>query len=316
MRTNSGVNDYDIRRPTLADAAAIHELVAEHDIEVTGKPDWTLDDIADTLGELDLEHDSWVVRSGGRLLCWGYARRKAASDNVDVDVQAREPGAAALMWDLVLGRAGDLAREAGHDHAVVDVSVYEQDTVMRESAKEHGFAPATSFHRMRTDHAGVRPLFLPGVTVETGAPDGEEPRRTAHAVQQEAFAEHFGFVPTAFEEWAGEMEASSANDWTQLLLARVHGEPAAMLLGTNHFVPDENCGYVRTLAVRPAFRGYGLGRLLLTRAFEADERRGRVGTILHVDSNNTTPALGLYRSVGMRPVLVIDVWRALVRSTR
>ena len=36
---------------------------------------------------------------------------------------------------------------------------------------------------------------------------------------------------------------------------------------------------------------------------------GRSGTILHVDTNNPTPALGLYLSVGMKPVLIIDVWR-------
>lgn len=228
-----------------ADAAAIHELVAEHDIDVTGKPDRTLDDVADTLGELDLEHDSWVVRSGGRLLGWGHARRKGTSDNVDVEVQAREPGAAALVWDLVLGQAGDLAREAGHDHAVVDVSVYEQDTAMREMAKERGFAPATGFLRMRADHAGVRPLFLPGVTVETGSPDDEGVLRAAHAVQQEGFAEHFGFVPKAFEEWADEMEASSANDWTQLLLARVHGEPAG------HAARHEPLRVRRELRLRP-----------------------------------------------------------------
>lgn len=39
---------------------------------------------------------------------------------------------------------------------------------------------------------------------------------------------------------------------------------------------------------------------------------GRAGTILHVDSNNTTPALSLYESVGMRATLVIDVWRRTV----
>ncbi len=310
------VNDYEIRRPVVADAVTVHELVAEHDIEVTGRPDWTLDDIADTLKELDLDHDSWLVRSDGRLLGWGYARRNGASENVDIDVQAREPGAAALLWDLALGRAADLAREAGHDHAVVDISLYEQDKAMREAAERRGFAPATSFHRMRADHSGVRPVFLPGVGVEAGAPGCEAVLRTAHRVHQEGFAEHFGFVPKTFEEWTAEMESSSANDWGQLLLARVHGEPAAMLLGTDHFVSDENCGYVRTLAVRPGFRGYGLGKLLLSRAFAADERRGRVGTILHVDSNNVTPALGLYESVGMRPVLVIDVWRAVVRPGR
>ena len=45
------------------------------------------------------------------------------------------------------------------------------------------------------------------------------------------------------------------------------------------------------------------------RSFSADAAAGRVGTLLHVDTNNTTPALGVYESVGMRPVLVIDAWR-------
>ncbi|GIH71036.1 GNAT family N-acetyltransferase [Sphaerimonospora thailandensis] len=306
------MNEFDIRRPDRADAMAVHELVAEHDAEVIGKPDWTFQDIADTLAEIDLANDAWVLHAGDRMVGWGYAQRKGMSDNVDIDVQARDPEAADLLWDMVLGRAAGLAREAGHERARVDVSLYAQDAAMRAAAGTRGFEPATGFHRMRIDHQGTERASLPGVTVDRGAPGRDEPLRTAHAVQQEAFAEHFGFVPMTFEEWAEQMEASSANDWNQLLLARVDGEPAAMLLGTDHFVPDENCGYVRTLAVRPRFRGRGLGRLLLRRAFADDERRGRVGTILHVDSNNVTPALDLYLSVGMRPVLAIEVWRALI----
>ncbi|MCT9929298.1 GNAT family N-acetyltransferase [Planotetraspora sp. A-T 1434] len=306
------MNEFDIRRPVRADAPAIHELVAEHDIAVTGKPDWTLEDIADTLGELDLANDSWLVDDGDRLLGWAWARRKGTSDNVDIDVHARDARAGDRLWDTVIERAVELGRAAGHEHVRLDIGIYAEDTAMRTAAKARGFDAATSFHRMRIDHQGAEPVFLPGVTVETGSPDHGELLRTAHRIQQEGFAEHFGFVARTYEEWAGEMEASSANDWGQLLVARVHGEPAAMLLGTNHFVPDENCGYVRTLAVLPRFRGKGLGRFLLRRAFAADERRGRAGTILHVDSNNTTPALDLYLSVGMRPVLAIDVWRRLV----
>ncbi|MFC7586762.1 GNAT family N-acetyltransferase [Nonomuraea antimicrobica] len=101
----------------------------------------------------------------------------------------------------------------------------------------------------------------------------------------------------------------SVTDWSQLTLARLDGRPAAVLIGSNQFVPDENCGYVATLAVLPELRGRGLGRFLLRHAFAADAARGRRGTILHVDSNNTTPALGLYESAGMRPVMAIDVWR-------
>jgi ribosomal protein S18 acetylase RimI-like enzyme len=86
------------------------------------------------------------------------------------------------------------------------------------------------------------------------------------------------------------------------------------VLGNNQFAADEGCGYVDTLAVRPEFRGRGLGRLLLRTAIAADAARGREGTILHVDTNNTTPALGLYESEGMRPVLVIDIWRRTVEA--
>jgi mycothiol synthase len=47
-------------------------------------------------------------------------------------------------------------------------------------------------------------------------------------------------------------------------------------------------------------------------AFALDAAAGRSGTILHVDTNNPTPALGLYLSVGMTATLAIDVWRRVL----
>ncbi|WP_066944625.1 GNAT family N-acetyltransferase [Microtetraspora fusca] len=307
------MNGYEIRRPSEADARVIHELVAEIDTRVIGRPDATLDDVAEVLGELDLAADGWLVYEGGRLVGWGWACPKGTSDNVDIDVRALAPEVADRLWDRVLDRAVEIARGLGHGRARVDIGIYREDAELQAAAKARGLAPATSFHRMRIDHAGgtsaAAPEIAAGVTVESGEP-GEERLRTAHQILEEGFARHFGFVSRTFEAWVSAMEASPANDWSQLLVARVDGEPAAMLLGTDHFLADENCGYVRTLAVRPAFRGQGLGRLLLRTAFAADARRGRAGTILHVDSNNVTPALDLYLSVGMRQVLAIDAWRA------
>lgn len=34
--------------------------------------------------------------------------------------------------------------------------------------------------------------------------------------------------------------------------------------------------------------------------------------ILHVDTNNPTPALGLYLSVGMTPTVVFEGWRRVI----
>lgn len=82
-----------------------------------------------------------------------------------------------------------------------------------------------------------------------------------------------------------------------------------MVITNDRFVKDENCSYVVDLGVLAEARGRGIAKYLLRNAFAADVRAGRTGTILHVDSNNKTPALELYTSVGMRPVLVIDIWR-------
>lgn len=308
---------HTISRPTAADAAAIHELIATCDIAVIGAPDLTLEDVADELAEpgFDLDKDAWTVRDeSGLLIGYAWSLAKGGSDLVDADVVVR-PGAdddgllTAGLWRRVLDRAGEQAAERGHAAPTIDVGVYRADTAKQALAGQHGFEPATSFHRMRIDHDGPveAPVPAAGVTLHTG--DDEAVRREAHRVHQEGFAEHFGFVKVGYDGWYERRQSQSVNDWTQLTVARVDGAPAAMLIGNDQFATDEGCGYVATLTVLPAYRGRGLGRLLLRHAFAADAARGRKGTILHVDSNNATPALDLYVSSGMRQVMVIDVWR-------
>ncbi|MBO3747817.1 GNAT family N-acetyltransferase [Streptosporangiaceae bacterium NEAU-GS5] len=294
-------------RPSPTDAKDIYQLIAVRDTALVGKPDCTPDDVDDMLTEpgVDLDSDAWLVREGGRLTGFGRAYRRGSGQHADVEVQALTDTATQWLWDAVTARAGELVGACGDLHA----GIFPQDAVSRAAAETRGFAHTTSFHRMRIDHVAPEPAFLPGVTVRRGSPDDDELLRTAHRVREEGMADHYAHTAETFEEWADRVEASSAYDWSQILVAYVHDRPAAVLIGTDHFASDENCGYVMTLAVLPAFRGRGLGKLLLRRAFEADAKRGRVGTILHVDSNNTTPALDLYLSVGMRPILEIQMWR-------
>ncbi|MGW3369214.1 GNAT family N-acetyltransferase [Streptosporangium canum] len=308
---------YVTRRPLAEDAHAVHELISLCDTQVIGKADMTLDDVADQLNDpsFDREADGWLVHDeAGRLVAWAWACRKGTSDNVDIDVVVHPdaPGLTSRLWDTVTERAGRIAAGLGHDRAVLDIGLYREDSGKRAIAAARGFSAATSFIRLLVDHGASVPEPAPpaGLTLHRGIT--EEVRRQGHAVQQAGFAEHFGSVPMDYDEWYGELDSSASGDWSQLTVARIDGEPAAMLLGTNAFAGDENCGYVRRLAVLPAFRGRGLGRFMLRRAFADDARRGRVGTYLHVDANNSTPALDLYLSVGMRQVLAIDVWRRTV----
>lgn len=304
-----------IRRPRPEDASAIHELLTAADTAVIGHADWTLDDVKADLAApgADLDRDGWLRHDAeGRLVAWAWAYAKGRSDLVEVDVIVR-PGredVAGPLWGTVLDRARELAKERGHDGVTVDAGIHRADEVKRALAERHGLRPATSFHRLRIDHAGpLDPPAVPaGLTLHSG--ESEEARREAHLVHQGAFSEHFGFVKVDYDTWYSRRAAHRATDWSQLTVARLDGRPAATVIGNDQFLSDEGCGYVALLAVLPEFRGRGLGRFLLRHAFAADAARGRRGTILHVDSNNTTPALDLYLSAGMRTVMVIDVWRA------
>ncbi|MDQ3293806.1 MAG: GNAT family N-acetyltransferase [Actinomycetota bacterium] len=313
MRTDLPAG-YRWRRPTPDDAKAIFDLVAARNTAILGFADLTLDDVSDELVEpgFDREADGWLVDDdSGALVGWGWAFRNGDSDLVNVDVLVGDHAeVAGWLWERVLERAAAIGAELGHARVDVDIGIYRDDEGQRAAAAVCGFSAATTFQRMRIDFDGApaEPDTPDGVVVRTG-PGDEAFRRQGHMVSQDAFAEHFGFVARSFEEWHEAVEAQSSHDWSQLRVAHVDGEAVAMVRGSDQFVEDEGCGYIPTVAVLPAARGRGLAKLLLRQAFADDFRRGRKGTILHVDTNNVTPALDLYLGVGMRPVLVIDMWR-------
>lgn len=300
------------RRPTLDHAEAILGVIALHNTPLVGSADFTLSEVCDELAEhgFDPATDAWLVEDqAGTDVAYGWANGKGTSDMVDIDVYAHDV-VAGWLWEEVLGRAREIGASSGHDEVSVDIGIYQNDQAQQVRARSRGFAPVTTFQRMRIDfdETPPEPAVPDGVVVRTG-PGDESLRRQAHDVSKRAFVDHFGFVEKSFEEWHEGIDSAATTDWAQLRVAYLDGEPAAMLRGSNQFVEDEDCGYVATVAVHPRARGRGLAKLLLRQAFADDFRRSRRGTVLHVDSNNVTPAVDLYLSVGMRPVLAIDVWR-------
>lgn len=300
------------RRPTPDDAEGFYALVAAHNTAVVGFADFTLDDARDQLTEpgFDPSVDGWLVHdAAGALVGFGWTFGNGDSDQVEGEVIAGDDDVADWLFGVVEERADEIVAALGHDGARLGINVYRDHVAQQARAEARGYRPATTFHRMRIDHDGpVEPFELPpGVEIAVGPGDGAL-RREAHAVLMASFADHFGWVQLPFDEWHARVDSAASDDWSQLKVAYVDGVPAAMLLGHNGFVADEDCGYVRNVGVLPEYRGRGLARLLLREAFVDDARRGRQGTLLHVDTNNTTPALGLYLGSGMRPVLAVDVW--------
>lgn len=300
------------RRPTIDDAEPILEVMARHNTPLVGSADFTLSEVRDELvdARFDPAADLWLVcDEAGTAVAYGWALGAGTSDMVDIAFYGPEV-VAGWLWEQLLDRAREIGARSGHREIKVDVDIYQNDAAQQARARSYGFAPATTVQRMRIDFdvPPAEPVVPDDVVVRTG-PGDEEFRRHAHDVSKRAFVEHFGFVERTFEEWHLTIDSAQTTDWAQLRVAYVDDEAVAMVRGANDFGEDENRGYVATVAVLPGARGRGLAKLLLRQAFVDDFRRGRRGTVLHVDANNVTPAVGLYLSVGMQPVLAIDVWR-------
>jgi ribosomal protein S18 acetylase RimI-like enzyme len=262
------------------------------------------------LRNMNMEHHGWYDDAGA-LVAYGWVQRVGRSSKVQIDVYVHPSQGAAVGVELLAtledrGRA--LAAEAGQGHAVFDVGAYRQDERTREWLGARGFEVATTFTRMRIDFDGpfAQPEPVAGLTVRRSDAD-EADLRVAHAIDEESFTEHYGEVAQDFDEFRKKF-AEHGEGWSTLWLAELDGTPVGLLVGTRQFEEDDDAGYVRRLGVIPSGRGHGVAKALLRHYFWASQGEGRVAVLLHVDVANVTNALGVYESVGMRPILEIDAW--------
>lgn len=304
-----------VRPAELADAAAIAAQMAAYTTPLLGFPKHSYENVADYLRDpaIDLATGSWLVHDGGELVGSATAVLTGARPQVDLDVFAADPAVAAWLFAAASARAVEMARTAGVPEVKLHIGQLQQDTAAGRMIADGGFTRSTSIHLMRIDHTTPAPAPEPpaGVKLQVGAAD-EATRRAAHQVIAESFATQPGAVPRPYDEWVASRESRSAFDWSQLTVAELDGEAVGVRECSDHFLSSDNCNYIGRLGVLESARGRGLAKFLLRDQFARDAAAGRTGTTLHVDTNNPTPALGLYLAVGMRPTVVTDIWEKQV----
>lgn len=131
--------------------------------------------------------------------------------------------------------------------------------------------------------------------------DKEEDLRTFHEVHQDAFSQHFGFMPRQFNEWSELVLRHKVEINLQAWLISVNGVPAGFVDFNDEQLHNDS-GYVSGLGVRQAFQGKGLGEALLRHAIQINSELGRSKLCLSVDAGNESGALRLYEKVGMKPI--------------
>jgi GNAT superfamily N-acetyltransferase len=294
----------------LDDSPAIQAHLAGHSVELIGVHQYSPEGVANFLRNpvLDLESDTWLVSVDGEIT--GTAATVHRADSVGIEVVSTDSATAGWLLDRATDRAAELGREVNAAALTLSFGILGPDRLLATLAADRGFTHQTSFQRMKILHTGpVEPPAVPdGIVVHRGATD-EAMRRTAHRLIAESFAAQPSASPPEYGEWVASREARTTFDWSQLTVLDLDGEPVAIRECDTNFVNSDGCNYVGRLGVLPRARGRGLARFLLRDQFAVDAAAGLAGTLLHVDSSNPTPAVGLYLSVGMAPDIVADIWR-------
>jgi mycothiol synthase len=280
-----------------ADAGAIAELINACSVAEGGAPDFTAAQLVDGWGDRNLATDAWVAASPDRAIV-GYEEIEFADApapaQLDGYVHPARKGRG--IGTTLLRLAEARARQAGA--ARLRATIESVNHAARQLFAAEGYAPVRHHWRMQIalDAPFGAPAWPSGVAVRTFVP--EQDARATHALIEAAFADHWGHVPVAFEDWRRALHHADF-DPTLWFLA-VHDE---QLVGTALcFDRAEHGGWIRNVGVRADWRRRGLGMALLRHAFRALRERGLLSAGLSVDSQSLTGATRLYERAGMHVV--------------
>ena len=251
----------------------------------------------------DLTRDTLLAMTGSQIACFAqgtWSPEEGGPLRSVVRVHPDHQGRGLGSWGLAWGES--LAGERGSEGVRAETA--DRDGAGRALLTSRGYVRVRSSWTMGRKLApdedpGATPA---GVTIRAFEIGKDE--RALHGVHVASFADHWGFRPTPYETFAGEMY--EAEDWEPSLahFALVDGEIVGHVVALS-FAGD---GFVALLGVVPEWRGRGIAKALLRRAFAELAKRGHREVRLGVDAQNPTGAVALYEGVGMTPYRSYDIF--------
>lgn len=310
-------HDLALRRPTMGDLEAVVELFVANDIAEFGEPDTDLQETRDFWREQDLANDAWLVTdAGGTPVAFAEVSRERGvriEGWVGVHPDWRRRGIGSYLADLVEARAVELVSLAPEGTEVTQrawVNAHEQG--VRNFVARRGYQPVRRFWRMgieMSDEPPETPRLPAGITIRAFVPGADE--RATWQASEEAFTDHWGHVPMAFEEWVKRTKADTFDPGLWWLA--MDGDEIA---GTALCVTYLEMGWIGSLGVRRPWRGRGLGEALLRHSFVEFHRRGMRKVRLGVDAESLTGATRLYERAGMHADREHELWQRVLREGR
>jgi len=282
-------------------------------------------DLAEELGHDDLE--TFAVLDGDRLLAVGTVLPRGETEGeLAVEVAAtvapahRGRGIGTALTRRLVDRSLQLAAERRPDlPARVNGAARAGDTAQEGVLTAVGMRPGRSTLLMRTSlaHPAPVPPLPAGYRVRGYDAPLDEPLRQAHNL---AFGGHHpGFTPWAADVWR-EWVTGSRSFRGDVSFVALAGERIAGYVVTHEHdghtaATGRREAHVARVGTLPEHRGRGLAGALLGHTLHACAAAGYHEASLHVDAENPTGALGVYRRAGFEPAATWTSYALRVAST-
>ncbi len=325
LRFTRDGKEYTIRPASLSDVVEVTHLVNICSQELYGKDELEVEEVlADwQLKGTDLRQDSVLVFEEERLIAFAdlvgvvepYVRYPLMAR---VHPQRRGMGFGWLINRWAQGRVQELIERAPLKARVFLLSmVNENDQAARQLLEDLDGRVERMMWLMERDLTGSPP--------KVGVPDGYKLRvatnddyRQMFQVQQEAFQDHWGFIPMPEEEGFAhfvERFVQDPNFRPELfLVAEFEGQIVAMLIANDATSFGEDYGWINVLGVLAVHRRKGIGKALLLSVFEELQQFGSEKVGLSVDTQSLTGATNLYEQAGMQVIAQFYRYEMTVRE--
>lgn len=309
-----------VARPaTMDDVQAITDVINAAETAEYGRGTMT-EEIVRTAWEdpnMDLAQDVLLITvdDGRAVACGDMEQREHAriycSASVHPDFCGRGLGSYLLAWLDVQARRHIPLAEPGARVAMINWISSVNQTAKR-IVEQAGYTCIRSHWVMEIDmtEPPVVPQWPEGITLRPFVAGQDE--RMVYELDEEAFSDHWGHMPTTFENWEHWLVKRPSFDPSLWFLAFA-GDTLAGIALCRCEIED---GWVGALAVRRPYRRLGLGMALLRHSFAEFYRRGARKVGLGVDAQNLTGATRLYQRAGMHIARQADLYEKELRPGR